>query len=200
MSPRQYPAAPLILLATVSSAACAPLGHGPSPVPLPAYQTHEFGGQLNVPIMLPLSDGGSLLENGFGSTLWFRHALSTDLELIIETGSNIESLIMPYGNVALRRYLRGKEDPFSVALEYSLGLLSVDVGLPVALRLGELSVWLTSHPAIGYFYWGWAHIPIGVTARPLDSLEISATAGTFMFSQNFDFLRPITQFSFSYSW
>lgn len=188
------------LLGILSAAACAPLGHGPSPLPLPASHTSQLGTQLNLPVTLPLPTDASVLESGFGNTFWFRQQLDADLEIIVETGANVSGGIFPYGNVALRRYLRVEEGLVSVAVEGSVGLISIDVGLPMALRLGRLPIWFTSHPSVGFFYYGWTYVPIGIAARPLDSLEIAATAGTFMFSQNFDFMSPSAQLAVSYSW
>ena len=183
-----------------SSVGCASLGHGPSPVPLQGSQAHQVGAQFDAPILLSLPEGTSLLDYGFGSTLWYRQKVGTDLELIVESGANISGAILPFGNVAVRKYLRDQEGPVSVAVEGSIGLLSVDVGLPVALRLGSRPIWLTSHPSVGYFYWGWAYVPVGIAARPLDTLELSVTAGSFLFSQDRSFVFPTAQFAASYSW
>ena len=186
---------------------CAPLGHGPSAVPLHPTQSHQMGGQAELAVNSPLQGAPSLAIRGAGGTMWYRHALDNDRELIFETGANVGAGIFPYGNFSLRRSLHrsetndsGIKSLMSIALEISGGFLSVDVGLPIAMRLGQLPIWLTSHPTVGYLYWGWAYVPIGIAVQPKEAFEISATTGTFLFSQNFDLVMPSAQLGASYSW
>ena len=112
-----------------SSVGCASLGHGPSPVPLQGSQAHQVGAQFDAPILLSLPEGTSLLDYGFGSTLWYRQKVGTDLELIVESGANISGAILPFGNVAVRKYLRDQEGPPSAlrwraALDCSRSMLA----------------------------------------------------------------------------
>lgn len=167
------------LLLALVLAACAPIAVGPPPMPLPAEARGEVG--------LHNSARLSQYPQELGPAIWFRRPTRGGNELYVLAGAALGIEIFPFAGVGCRRYLLESNqgdslaDRLDLGIELGAGAAWAHVAMPVSLRLGP-SVWLTSQPSIGLNYFGLVHVPLGVSLRPREHVQVNAVLGSRLLS------------------
>ena len=166
---------PLLAVLIMALIGCVPLSMAPPPTPLAGAAQKEFGVQNDV--VFPLQEAGAMF--------WYRRALKPQTEFFLQGGALVGYGVFPYLGGGYRHYFllpeegaTGLGDSLSMGVEVSGGAaVWALVGLPVSVRLGGLPVWLTTKPSFGVSNFGLVHVPVGVSVRITDGLQLHGMAG-----------------------
>jgi len=191
----------VLLMSALLLTGCVPLAPSPPEVPLMHGNTKAFG--LSGDMVLNLGVPEVPVQFG-GAQMWYRRSIDSDAEFFVHAGSLIGIGVFPYAGAGYRRYwIQPKSDGglLSVGGEFSGGILWARVGLPTSLRLGNLPVWLTTHPSVGVTNLGLLHVPVGLSINVTDKWQFNAHAGAWML-KDFDFnsTRLYATSSLAVSW
>ena len=146
--------------------ACAPMTSMPPPVPMPRGISQETGLAVrgNVPVAIQTEylcsvgylDGGC---SGVGAETYYYRQFGhkVDLGVTAYVGPPTDG-----GGGVFMRYHVGEGPRHDVALHLSTGWAWVEVGVPMALKVGENS-WVYTSPSVGFRSFTPFRIPLGYT-------------------------------------
>jgi hypothetical protein len=164
---------PLIVITTffITLGACTPIAGGPPPNSIPSDMTQEFGTSSTAAIT---SESPFIQQN-----LWYRKTLGAQSEIQFAGGVGLGSGIAYYGALGYRRYFKSVPEKTQLGIDLKLGgPFYFEAGLPMSKQLDDYSVWITTHPSVGFNSFGLVHIPVGLSWRPQDSFQLNTSIGT----------------------
>jgi len=119
-----------------------------------------------------------------------RQMVDADSEFFVQGGALFSvHTVLPYGGAGYRKYLHQKSDEhgskWSIGSEFSGGLAYwIRAGLPISYRVGDLPIWLSTNPSVGFSWLGLLNVPVGLDVKAGDHWQLQAHAGTWWFSSN----------------